>query len=174
MIPTIKNFIKLYFFCSYLATTKTDNKCEKFWHKLFMYPGHNLREGLKCLDYDGNITSMQALGNTSTLQHVHFDVESYNIIEINEVKEYGVWRNIWRTTWKEERLKWPSECQKEENGPPDFVESELLDLLWNGLKVLSDVTNTDPPKCQKTFQISQVRYYYTHCPLVTSIYTTFK
>ena len=42
--------------------TKTDNKCEKFWHKLFIYPGHNLREGLKCLNYDGNITAMQALG----------------------------------------------------------------------------------------------------------------
>ena len=42
--------------------TKTDNKCEKFWHKLYIYPGHNLREGLKCLNYDGNITAMQALG----------------------------------------------------------------------------------------------------------------
>ena len=103
---------------------------------------------------------MQALGKTSELQNIRFDIQSYDIVEINEIEEYGVWRNAWRTTWKDERLKWPSECQKEEKGPPDFVESEKLELLWNGVKVLSHVANTDPPKCQKTFRINQVRQSY--------------
>ena len=39
--------------------TENDKKCQSFWHQLFMYPGQNLREGLKCLRYDGNITSNQ-------------------------------------------------------------------------------------------------------------------
>ena len=98
-----------------------------------------------------------AIGKTSSLQVIDFKIKTHDIIEINEIKEYGVFQSSWITTWKDERLKWPSECQKEEKGPPDFVESELLDLLWNGLKVLSDVANTEPVKCQKTFQIKQVR-----------------
>ena len=69
-------------------STETDNKCEKFWHQLFKYPGHNLREGLRCLNYTSNITSSQALGNSSSLQHIHFDTISLDITEIDEVKEH--------------------------------------------------------------------------------------
>ena len=45
--------------------TESDKKCEAFWHQLFKYPGHNLRKGLKCLNYNANITSVHARGNTS-------------------------------------------------------------------------------------------------------------
>ena len=96
-----------------------------------------------------------AIGKTSTLQVIDFKIKTHDIIEINEIKEYGVFTSEWRTTWKDERLKWPTECQKEENGPPDFVESELLYLLWNGLKVVTDLANTEQAKCHKTFQIKQ-------------------
>ena len=89
----------------------------------------------------------------------------HDIIEINEIKEYGVFTSEWRTTWIDERLKWPTECQKEEKEPPDFVESELLYLLWNGLKVVTDLANTEQAKCHKTFQIKQTGEISIDCKL---------
>ena len=68
--------------------TQTDNKCETFWHQLFKYPGHNLQEGLKCLNYTRNVTSAQALGNLSSLQHIHYDTLSLDIIEVDEYREH--------------------------------------------------------------------------------------
>ena len=68
--------------------TKNNDSCSKFWHQLFKYPGHNLQEGLKCLDYNKNLTSMQALGATYTKQEIHFDTQSLAIIQVDEVKEH--------------------------------------------------------------------------------------
>ena len=68
--------------------TQTDNKCETFWHQLFKYPGYNLQEGLKCLNYTRNVTSAQALGNISSLQHIHYDTLSLDIIEVDEYREH--------------------------------------------------------------------------------------
>ena len=83
--------------------TKNDKKCESFWQQLSMYPGHNLREGLKCLNYDGNISSIQANGNTSSPQRIYIEVLSTDVIEINEEKEFGVWRFKIEFTWQDER-----------------------------------------------------------------------
>merc|ERR1712079_211010 len=66
--------------------TKTDKKCESFWHPLFKYPGHNLHKGLRCLSYNKNTTSAQALGNTSSLQHIKFETLSLDITQVDEVK----------------------------------------------------------------------------------------
>ena len=68
--------------------TENDVKCETFWHQLFKYPGNNLKEGLKCLNYNRNITSSQAFRNNSLLQHIHFDTISLDITEIDEIKEH--------------------------------------------------------------------------------------
>ena len=136
--------------------TKNDNKCESFWQQLSMYPGHNLREGLKCLNYNGNITSMQANGNTSSPQRIHIEVLSSDIIEVNEEKEFGVWRIKMEFTWQDERLKWPTECEREKEGIPDFVESELMNVLWNPVNVLFDISHAKNPSCQETIQIDKV------------------
>ena len=60
------------------------------------------------------------IGKTSDLQVIDFKIKTHDIIEINEIKEYGVFQSSWITTWKDERLKWPSECQKEENSIATF------------------------------------------------------
>ena len=135
--------------------TENDNKCQSFWHQLFMYPGQNLREGLKCLRYDGNITSNQAFGKTSIPQKIYVDMPSVDIIELNEKEEFGVWRFRTQFTWYDERLKWPIECQKGVEGDTDFVKSALLDLLWNPTSVLQDITGTFDPKYQNTIYINQ-------------------
>jgi len=135
--------------------TENDKKCQSFWHQLFMYPGQNLREGLKCLRYDGNITSNQAFGKTSIPQKIYVDMPSVDIIELNENEEFGVWRFRTQFTWYDERLKWPIECQKGVEGDTDFVKSALLDLLWNPTSVLQDITGTFDPKYQNTIYINQ-------------------
>jgi len=136
--------------------TETDNKCEKFWHQLFKYPGHNLREGLRCLNYTSNITSSQALGNSSSLQHIHFDTISLDITEIDEVKEHIRWRWHYMTSWLDERLKWPEECQLKGKATNDFVKSDLLNHLWNAVDFISDAGGGRKKQdCQNTIQITQ-------------------
>ena len=154
--------------------TENDKKCQSFWHQLFMYPGQNLREGLKCLRYDGNITSNQAFGKTSTPQKIYVDMPSVDIIELNENEEFGVWRFRTQFTWYDERLKWPIECQKSVEGDTDFVKSELLDLLWNPTSVLQDITGTFDPKYQNTIYINQASASYTHTTLFLQICFTGK
>ena len=138
--------------------TKTDNKCERFWHKLFKYPGHNLHEGLKCLNYNKNITSVQALGNTSSLQHIRFETLSLGITEVDEVKGHLRWKWSWKTSWIDERLKWPVECQIKGKTSTDFVKSKLLKKLWNAVDFIRDAGGGPGKKqdCLSTIQISQV------------------
>ena len=54
--------------------TVNDTKCETFWQKLFIYPGHNLHEGLKCLKYNGNITYLEAFEDYSAPQKIDIDI----------------------------------------------------------------------------------------------------
>ena len=80
--------LQFYFLEAMECPTKTNNSCENFWYQLFKYPGHNLEEGLKCLNYNRNLTSMQALGDMSSKQHIHFETLSLDITEVDEVKEH--------------------------------------------------------------------------------------
>ena len=50
--------------------TQSDNKCETFWQQLLEYPGENLKEGLKCLNYSGEISSTLAIGENNSLHQV--------------------------------------------------------------------------------------------------------
>ena len=137
--------------------TKTENKCEKFWHPLFKYPGHNLRKGLKCLNYNKNITSVQALGNTSLLQHINFETLSLDITQVDEIKGHIRWRWNYVTSWIEDRLKWPIECQIKGQTSTDFVKSELLNSLWNAVDFIQDAAGgRKKQSCQNTIQINQV------------------
>ena len=79
--------LQFYFPEAMECPTKTNNSCN-FWHQLFKYPGHNLEEGLKCLNYNRNLTSMQALGDTSSKPHIHFETLSLGITDLDEVKEH--------------------------------------------------------------------------------------
>ena len=95
--------------------TKRENNCETFWHKLLKYPGHNLEEGLKCLDYDRHISSNEYYGNGSIPQEVLFDIMEVNIVEINEEKRYVILGYKLKITWDDLRLKWPNECKNKGN-----------------------------------------------------------
>ena len=154
--------------------TENNKKCEDFWHELFKYPGHNLREGLKCLNYNGNITSLQASGNKSSLQYIHFETIAMDITDIDEVKKHVLWDWKYKTSWVDERLKWPKECLIENQTTTDFVKSELLDVLWNPLEFLKDSDEgAGKLVCKNTLQITQVLLHFqqTHCilPLNVSI-----
>ena len=63
--------------------TNTENKCESFWKHLLKYPGHNLIQGLKCLEYDKNINPTEALGNTSWPQEILYEILEMNILQID-------------------------------------------------------------------------------------------
>ena len=78
------------------------------------YPGDNLEEGLKCLDYEKKISANENFGNGSFPQKVFFDVEDMNILEINEEKQHLLWGYKLKLKWYDHRLQWPSECQKKE------------------------------------------------------------
>ena len=99
---------------------------------------------------------MKALGRSTTPQNVHIEFISVELTKVNELEDYGVWRFKYESTWKDERLKWPTECQQEEKGIPDYVESELLDILWNPINAMSDVAEIKQPTCQQTLRIRQV------------------
>ena len=43
-----------------------------------------------------------------------------------------------------------------EKESPDYVESELLDVLWNPINAISDAAESKQPVCQKTLRIHQV------------------
>ena len=77
-------------------------------------PGQNLRDGLECLNYDKNKTPKQALENSTVPQHVHIEMLTVEITAVNELEDNGVWRFHYKSTWKDERLRWPSECVQEE------------------------------------------------------------
>ena len=49
-------------------------------------------DGLKCLNYNGNITSMEAFENLSAPQEINIDIVSVEIIEVDEEKEFGIWK----------------------------------------------------------------------------------
>ena len=83
--------------------TINDTKCETFWQKLFIYPGHNLHEGLKCLNYNGNITYLEAFEDYSAPQKIDIDIISVDIIEVNEEREFGVWKFQTQFTWYDKR-----------------------------------------------------------------------
>ena len=77
-------------------------------------PGQNLKDGLKCLSYDKSKTPKQALENSTVPQHVHIEMLTVEITAVNELEDNGVWRFHYKSTWKDERLRWPSECVQEE------------------------------------------------------------
>ena len=49
-----------------------DKTCDSFWKHLLKYPGHNLKKALKCLEYNENISPMEALGNKSVPQEIFY------------------------------------------------------------------------------------------------------
>ena len=120
--------------------------------------GHNLREGLKCLNYNGNINSNKALGK-STPFNVKWETLSIDVTQLNEVKNLGVWQHTLHVSWNDERLKWPSKCQLEEKETPEFVQSKLFDVLWNPMYYITDVSELPKPICQKTMRIRQVKSF---------------
>ena len=79
------------------------------------YPGDNLEEGLKCFDYEKKISANEHFGNGIFPQKVFFDVEDMNILEINEEKQHLLWGYKLKLKWYDDRLQWPSECQKKQN-----------------------------------------------------------
>ena len=120
------------------------------------YLGNNLRKGLKCLDYDESLSPMKTIGNTTVPPQVDLDIVSLKIKEINEYEDYAIFQFEYKNTWTDERLKWPSSCLQTKEGVPDFVKSELLDVLWNPITYLQDVANSKRPTCQNTLKIDEV------------------
>ena len=143
----------------------TDNKCESFWKHLLKYPGHNLIEGLKCLEYDRNVTPMEALGNESFPQEILFEVLDMSIIQIDQEEEFGVWRYKLKFTWHDHRLKWPKTCQnsqKEENQTNlHIITSNYLKYLWNPVAIVNtfgyQFGNYGEPEIDKTITLSKVK-----------------
>ena len=106
-------FLSLMFFESANALEcPIDKTCDSFWKHLLKYPGHNLKKALKCLEYDENISPMEALGNKSFPQEIFIDVLDMNVLEINQEKQYGIWGYKIKFMWYDHRLEWPKECQK--------------------------------------------------------------
>ena len=67
------------------------------------------------------------------------------------------WRWNYKTSWIDERLRWPSECQIE-GKTNDFVKSAVLNYLWNAVDFMSDVGgDSKKQNCQNTIQITQVQ-----------------
>ena len=104
---------------------------------------------------------MQGLNIKNTTQQVHIEVLNITLTKVNEYEDYVEWRHDYKTIWTDERLKWPTECQNTEpkKNTPDFVKSELLDILWNPIIVFSDIAATKKPTCQSTLKITQVNFY---------------
>ena len=150
-------FLHLKFLVATECPTESDKKCEEFWHELFKYPGHNLKEGLKCLKYNPNKSSMQDLGHKSLPQRIHFVNQSVAITEIDEIKGHIRWEWKYKMIWLDKRLKWPEECHFEGRTITDFVKSELLEVLWNPVEFLKDSDEASGELiCQKILQITQV------------------
>ena len=80
-----------------------DKTCDSFWKQLLKYPGHNLKKALKCLEYDENISPMEALGNKSVPQEIFIDVLDMNVLEINQERQYGIWGYKLRFNWYDHR-----------------------------------------------------------------------
>ena len=67
------------------------------------------------------------------------------------------WRWNYKTSWIDERLRWPSGCQIE-GKTNDFVKSAVLNYLWNAVDFMSDVGgDSKKQNCQNTIQITQVQ-----------------
>ena len=99
---------------------------------------------------------MKTIGNTTVPPQVDLDIVSLKIKEINEYEDYAIFQFEYKNTWTDERLKWPSSCLQTKKGIPDFVKSELLDVLWNPITYLQDVANSKRPTCQNTLKIDEV------------------
>ena len=56
---------------------------------------------------------------------------------LSEICVYPIFRWKWnvKTSWIDERLKWPKECQIEGKTSTDFVNSKFLDVLWNAADI---------------------------------------
>ena len=87
---------------------------------------------------------------------VDLNIVSLKIKEINEYEDHAIFQFEYKNTWTDERLKWPSSCLQTQEGVPDFVKSELLDILWNPITYLSDVADSKRPTCQNTLKIDEV------------------
>ena len=78
----------------------------------------------------------------------------------NLIHTYVRWRWNYQTSWLDERLKWPTECQIKGKAN-DFLKTEILNYLWNAADFMSDVGgDTKDLVCQKTFQITQVKIFF--------------
>ena len=67
------------------------------------------------------------------------------------------WRWNYKTSWFDERLKWPKECQIEGKTSTEFVKSEFLNILWNAVVIANDAGGGSKEQvCKNTIQISQV------------------
>jgi len=116
--------------------TETENKCEKFWHRLLKYPGHNLKKGLKCLDYDKNIAPSETHGNNSIPTEIFMKALDITFLEINDEKEYGLMESRVSAIWYDHRLKFPKECLTKQNKTNfKMVESDVLNILWNPMDI---------------------------------------
>ena len=126
------------------------------------YKGHNLKEGLKCLNYSGSISSKQSFGDNS-LQEVHWHLLEFKVLKVNEENQYMNWFGKSQFAWHDQRLKWPDQC---ENGQPsqnsqEIVKSEMLDLLWNPVALILDAVANAKLSFDKTISISKVCLLYT-------------
>ena len=138
--------------------TKSDNKCETFWQQLLEYPGDNLKEGLKCLNYSGEISSTLPIGeNNSSLHQVQLNCGEFVFYDINEEKHSGSWKVKLNTYWQDKRLQWPKECGKAIGTNKKIINAEYLTHLWNPLSFVLDAwaTPKDTTSYDKTFSIDE-------------------
>ena len=72
-----------------------ENKCQSLWKHLLKYPGHNLIEGLKCLEYDRNVTPMQGnllkgfdnWGSFFSKSLVEVPEQQFSLFKLKSIKE---------------------------------------------------------------------------------------
>ena len=156
-------FLSLMFFESANALEcPIDKTCDSFWKHLLKYPGHNLKKALKCLEYDENISPMEALGNKSFPQEIFIDVLDMNVLEINQERQYGIWGYKLRFNWYDHRIEWPMECQNNKSQTNlHTLRSDLLDLLWNPIAIFQEVAGRNfgqrQPSYEKSISIGQVK-----------------
>ena len=147
----------IYKFSGIECPTKTDNKCEKFWHKLLKYPGHNLKKGLKCLNYDKNIAPSEVYGNVSKPTEILLNALDITWLEINDEKEYGIMGSRMSANWYDHRLKFPKECLTNQNKTNfEVVKADILDHLWNPMVIFNKIIMKRTPTCKKFITIGEV------------------
>ena len=148
----------IFVFSDIECPTKTDNKCERFWHQLLKYPGHNLEKGLKCLEYDKNVPPSEALGNDSKPTEIFLTALDITFVEINEEEEYGLMRSRTSAIWYDHRLKFPKECLTKHNKTNfRMVEADVLNNLWNPVAIFNNILMRGKTTPKKYITIGEVQ-----------------